>query len=41
MDHQVHFYKHMLPDVQYQFQLKNDTYQMLSEKLRKLVKLLT
>jgi len=35
MDLQVHFYEHMLPAVQYQFNLTNDTYQMLSEKFRK------
>jgi len=35
MDLQVHFYEHMLPDVQCQFQLTNDTYQMLSKKFRK------
>ena len=35
MDLQVHFYEHMLPVNQYQ--LTNDTYQMLSEKIRKLI----
>jgi len=35
MDLQVHFYEHMLAVVQYQFQLTDDTYQMLSEKFRK------
>jgi len=33
MDLQVHFYEHMLLVVQYQ--LTNDTYQMLSEKFTK------
>jgi len=33
MDLQVHFYDHMLAVVQYQ--LTNDTYQMLSKKFRK------
>jgi len=33
MDLQVHFYEHMLPVIQYQ--LTNDTYQMLSEKFLK------
>jgi len=27
MDFKVHFYEHMLPAVQYQFQLVNDTYE--------------
>jgi len=35
MDIQVYFYEHMLPTVQYQFQLTNDTYQMSSENFRK------
>jgi len=35
MDLQVPFYEHMLPPVQYQFQLTNDIYQMLYEKFRK------
>jgi len=35
MDLQVHFYEHKLATVQCQFQLTNDTYQMLSEKFRK------
>jgi len=35
MDLQVHFYEHMLPVNQCQFQLTNDTYQMFSEKLIK------
>lgn len=29
MNLQVHFYEHMLLTVQYQFQLVNDTYEML------------
>jgi len=35
MDLQVHFYEHMLLVVQYQFQLANDTYEMLYEKFRR------
>jgi len=35
MNLQIHFFKHMLATVQYQFQLTNDTYQIFSEKFRK------
>jgi len=35
MNLQVHFVEQMLAIVQYQFQLTNDIYQMLSEKFRK------
>jgi len=35
MDLQVYFYEHMLSADQCQFQLTNDSYQMLSEKFRK------
>jgi len=35
MDLQFYFYEHMLPSIQCQFQLMNDTYQMFSDKFRK------